>query len=375
MALATGSLAIQWLKSPAALGPLRDGWTDLENTVQNRTVLSSFDFLATWYGHYAGDYGGDPLIGVARRGDRIVGIAPLTLRLGSLARVPVRRVDFAPNDSPVGAFLVEDDHPETVAALLGSLVETETFDLACFNGFEPSSAHLQVLTTAAHEAHLTLELEDHAYAVADVRNGYEKYRAGLSGHFRRNLNHKAHKIEAAGARVEGVLLGDGVDRAEEYLARMIAVTEASYKLQGSRLPDAHRSYLGELVARFGRRRMLSLTLLSIGGKDAAYLFGLVERGCFYDINLSYDEEFSKLSPGSYLTQKTIEMLAAAGVGTVISHGAHDYKKHWATAFVPQKRAYLFSPGLRSTAARFIRFSVAPRLRRFAGNQEEPVGTL
>jgi hypothetical protein len=61
---------------------------------------------------------------------------------------------------------------------------------------------------------------------------------------------------------------------------MIAVTEASHKLLGRRLADDHRAYLSELVARFGPRGMLSLSILSIDGLDAAYLFGLVERGCF-----------------------------------------------------------------------------------------------
>jgi CelD/BcsL family acetyltransferase involved in cellulose biosynthesis len=352
------TVTIEWVTSPAEIASLADEWRALEAAVQNRTVLSSFDFLTTWYGHYAGEYGGTPLVGIARRGSALVGIAPLTLRRGSLARVPVTRVDFAPNDSPVGAFLVEDDRPDTVTALLDSLVRNHKFDLACFNGFDPESQHLAALRAAADRHRLAMKLEDHAYALADVSGGYEKYRTGLSGHFRRNLNTKARKIESAGGRVEGVVLNEGVENRDAFLARMIAVTEASYKLQGRRLRDDHRAYLSELVARFGPRGMLSLTVLSIGGEDAAYLFGLVERGCFYDINLAYAEIFAKLSPGGYLMQKTTERLAAAGVHTVISHGAHEYKKHWATRFVDQKRAYVFTHGLRSTAARFIRFSLS-----------------
>jgi CelD/BcsL family acetyltransferase involved in cellulose biosynthesis len=113
--------------------------------------------------------------------------------------------------------------------------------------------------------------------------------------------------------------------------------------------------------------MLSLTLLSIGGQDAAYLFGLVERGCFYDINLAYAEPFEKLSPGAFLMQQTMEKLAAAGIHTVVSHGAHEYKRHWATEFIPERRVFLFRSGLKAAATRFIRFSVAPLWRRFHGN--------
>ena len=108
---------------------------------------------------------------------------------------------------------------------------------------------------------------------------------------------------------------------------------------------------------------MSLTILTIEGQDAAYLFGLVERGCFYDINLSYDERFEKLSPGTFLTQKTMEILETKGVHTVVSHGAHDYKRYWATEFVPEKRVFLFASSVRGTAARLVRFGLAPLWRR------------
>jgi CelD/BcsL family acetyltransferase involved in cellulose biosynthesis len=78
--------------------------------------------------------------------------------------------------------------------------------------------------------------------------------------------------------------------------------------------------------------MLALPILTIGGRDAAFVFGLVERHCFYDITLAYDEGFARLSPGMHLIQEMLREFAAEGIQTVVSHGAHDYKKHWASAF-------------------------------------------
>jgi CelD/BcsL family acetyltransferase involved in cellulose biosynthesis len=363
--LADSPLSIDWLTSPEQMESISDQWRALEQSVQNRTALSTFDFLATWYRHYSGDYGGECRIGLAWRGSRLVGVAPLTLRRGRIGKIPVTRVDFAPTDSPVGAFLVEDDHPETVAWLLQSLIWAEKFDVVCLNGLDPASDHLRLLQEAGPRLGLTVELEDDASAVADLRGGYGAYRAGLSGHFRRNLNSRARKIAAAGqTAIEGVVLTEGVEKTQDTIARMIAITEASYKLKGQRLGDSHRAYLSELGQRFGPRGMLSLTILTIDGQDAAYLFGLVERGCFYDINLAYAERYEKLAPGTFLTQKTMEMLEAKGVHTVVSHGAHDYKRHWATKFVDEKRVFLFASNVRGTATRFMRFRLAPFWRRF-----------
>src|SRR3989442_11756493 len=149
---------------------------------------------------------------------------------------------------------------------------------------------------------------------------------------------------------------------------MIRITDASCKMRGTVLGDSHRVDLTELGKRFGPRGMMSLTILTIGGQDVGYLFGLVERGCFYDINLSYDERFEKLSPGTFLTQKTMEMLETKGVHTVVSHGAHDYKRYWATEFVPEKRMFLFASSVRGTAARLVRFGLAPLWRRASERQ-------
>jgi CelD/BcsL family acetyltransferase involved in cellulose biosynthesis len=116
--------------------------------------------------------------------------------------------------------------------------------------------------------------------------------------------------------------------------------------------------------------MLSLPVLTIGGKDAAFILGVVDRGCFFDITLAYDESFAKVSPGAFLMQHTLQQLAAARVHTAISHGAHDYKKHWSSAFVPQKRIFLFAPGVKAAATRFVRFGLEPLWRRF-GKRELP----
>jgi CelD/BcsL family acetyltransferase involved in cellulose biosynthesis len=358
------SLTIEWLKSPDQLDRIAGAWAELEAAVQKRTHLSTFDFLAPWYRHYSGSYGGAPLVGLAWRGQRLVGVAPLTVCSGAVARIPVTRIEFAPSDVPAGEFLVDDDQPETVAALIESVVDHQKFDVISLDGFDAGSPQLTALNEIASKRNLPIETTDHAYAVADLRGGYQKYHAGLSGHYRRNLNQKARKMtEAGGGRVEGVRLGGDPKAIEKSVARAIAITEASHKLNGQRLGDDHRGFMLELARRFGARGMLSLPILTIQGRDAAFILGVVERHRFYDITLAYDESFAKLSPGALLMQRTVEQLAAEGVDMVISHGAHDYKKHWATAFVPQKRVFLFAPSLRGAATRFVRFYLAPLWQR------------
>jgi CelD/BcsL family acetyltransferase involved in cellulose biosynthesis len=200
--------------------------------------------------------------------------------------------------------------------------------------------------------------------MVDLRGGYGGYCAAMSRNFRRTLKRQAARVAAAGTPiVDGVQLSDGLQHLEQSIERLVAVTEASYKLRGARLADIHRDYLATLARRFGPRGMLHLSLLSIGGRDAAAVMGLVERDTYFDVTLAYSEALADLSPGAYLIQQVLRSLAGAGVTTVISHGAHDYKRRWSSRFVSSPRAFLFAPNLRGLSARLVRFQAAPLWRR------------
>ena len=352
-------MRIEWLSDPADLDALEGPWREREVAVEHRTHLSSFDFLAAWYRHYAGEYGGTPLVGLAWEGTTLAGVAPLTIVKGSVGRIPVRRVEFAPSDVPAGEFLVQEDRPDVIEAFLDALMARRGFDVICLEGLDPSSAHLAAVHRVAARRGFPMEADDHASAIVDLSGGYKNYFATLSGHYRRNLNQKARKISAEGALVDGVHLAASTADVERAIERLLVINEASYKLDGQRLKDNHRAFLADVVHRLNRRGTLSLPILSIGGRDAAFMLGVIERGSFYDITLAYDESFAKLSPGAFLTQQLLEQLAGEGVHTMVSHGAHEYKKHWATRFVPQQRVFLFAPSLKASATRFVRFGLQP----------------
>ena len=181
----------------------------------------------------------------------------------------------------------------------------------------------------------------------------------MSRNFRRTLKRQEQRVSEAGEpALDGVRLNSGIDRLESSIERLYAITEASYKLKGQRLRDDHRGYLGDLARNFAALGMLHLSTLSIGGRDAAVVMGLVERGCYYDVTLAYVEEFAALSPGAYLMQQVLRDLAERGVHTLVSHGAHDYKLRWSTSFVPSTRLFLFSRSSSARLSRFVRFKLA-----------------
>lgn len=365
-------LTVEWLRSVDDLAAIERGWRDLEQTVSRRTHLSTFDFLATWYRHYAGEYGGAPLVGVMRLSDRIVAVAPFAICRGRMGHVPVTRVEIAPTDVSAGECLVDDGHSDLIGVLIEALARDAAFDVIALDSVAPQSPELAAIRRSAVQLGCTVETEDQPYAVADLRHGYSAYVSGLSGNTRRKLAQKTRRAATLGMGIEGVHLTAPADVVERAAARMIAITEASYKLGGRRLADCHRGFLSEVAARLAARGMLSLPILTIGGRDAAFILGAVERGTLYDISIAYDESFAPLSPGAILMQHLLARLAETGVHSVVSHGAHEYKRRWASAFVPRLRVLVFTPHVRARAARFVRFGLAPFWQRVAGGRAPDV---
>src|SRR2546422_2162875 len=223
-------ITVKWITRVADIEALANEWTAFESTVQDRTVFSTFGFLNAWYGNYAGDYGGEPLIGIARRGGRMVGMAPLVIRRGCLGKIPLTRVQFAMHDAYSGEFLVEDNHPETITTMLESLADSVKFDVASFNGIEPGTSRFRALEEAATGRRMAIEQTNHPNAIVDLKNGYEGYCLEMSRNFRRTLKRQAQRVTEAGKPTEdGGPLTSGVGHLESCNDRLVECREPSYK--------------------------------------------------------------------------------------------------------------------------------------------------
>lgn len=356
---------LEWLRRLEDIERLEAEWRTLESAVKDRMVFATFDYVTCWYRHYRGVQG-EPLLGVARQNDALVGIAPLFTRRGRVGRIPVRRIDFVGYNAKGGEFLIHDDQPQMVRVLVDSLINAVPFDVACFENTDTNSPKFGNLQQAATDHGLRAHCEDDAYATVNVKDGYEAYCRGMSRNFRRNLKRLEERMAAAGcASVEGVRFWESRGDLAAALKRMFAVDARSWKTRerGRPMGEHHRCFYEDLAERFGRRGMIDLSILTLKGTDIAFMLALVERGFYYDVTISYHADYAPLSPGIYLMQQVLQALPGRGVHTVISHGAHDYKRRWATAFVPISYVYVFSRSLRGRMSRFLKYELARRFIR------------
>ena len=360
---APNDLRIEWLTRIGEIEALEPQWRALEESAQDRTVFSTFDWIVAWYHHYAGERG-NPLVGVARTAEGVLGVAPLVLWNGRLAGVPVRRVDFAGHNSEAGEFLLANDRPELAGHLLQSLLKRGGFDFVCLNHMDTGSRRFSAMEQALSATRCRFERVPTRDAVVDIQHGFEAYSQGFTSNFRRNLKRREKKMSGLGhwkierfSSVTEAALGSFVERSFD-------IFDASWKARvGGPLGSSHRGFYREVAERFARRGMLDLSILSVGGKDAAFIMALVERGGYYDCSISFTEAFDNLSPGTFLIVEVLKLLPQQGVHTVVSHGDHEYKRFWASAFVNDTRAFIFRPSPRAQISRLMRFKVLPLFSR------------
>jgi CelD/BcsL family acetyltransferase involved in cellulose biosynthesis len=235
-------------------------------------------------------------------------------------------------------------------------------------GVSPGGWVQQAARGAASRSGRSLDVIRYRYATVDLRSGFEGYFEGLSGKLRGNLRRRQKRAEAMGG-ISLDRIHRPVDRATlaRYLDRMFRIYARSWKAKdGEAIQEYHRRFYTEVAERFNARGMLDLSIHQVGGRDASFILGLRERDTYHDVTISYDEEFASVSPGTLLIQEVARRVASEGVRLLVSHGDREYKRYWASTWVPQERAVIFAPGWKPSLARFARFEyprIADRLRR------------
>ena len=143
---------------------------------------------------------------------------------------------------------------------------------------------------------------------------------------------------------------------------MFSVYNRSWKAaRNGEISEPHCGFYEEVVLKFAKRGMVDLCFLKLDGKDIAFVLWLVDRDCYYDVKVSYDEEYASLSPGIFLMHELLKILSQNNIHTVISHGDRDYKKNWVTAFIARYRIFIFNNGFKSKLSHLIKFKIPRKI--------------
>lgn len=166
--------------------------------------------------------------------------------------------------------------------------------------------------------------------VASLDGGMDGYLARRSSKFRANLRRSGRLAQEAGVEFEWVAEVDPDDCAALY-DRILSVEERSWKGKNGTgiLDGGMNTFYRIMLPRLARRDALRVVFARIDDEDVAFVFGGLFDTIYRGLQLSYDDEHSRLSLGNLVQEAMIEGLCDEGIVHYDLGSELEYKARWA----------------------------------------------
>ncbi len=252
---------------------------------------------------------------VIEQDGRLLAALPLTTRrIKRLASV----ADLPNNPWAVGGDLLLDPDSDVPAVLDLLLTEVARgrWPLLWLEDVEVESPRWNAFFQATQRARWSYEVRGlRDVALIDIGDDWNRFTAGLSAKFYKDLKRRARRLEKQGdvqLRIVSQLRPSDVDDA---LRRAFEVERQSWKgAAGTSIIQTPGmleffSRQARALADWGQLR---LYFLEMDGEPIAFEYGYLSGGVFFAHKISYLEEFAKASPGNLLRWKMLEHMFSSG---------------------------------------------------------------
>lgn len=309
-----------------------DGVPALLDDLAARADASHRFLRAAWYRMVGGE-GAATIAAVRSDGTPIVALptTPLGPALIGARNVPgsywpFRSVPLNPDvtDSDLAAFFA---HPVSISAL------GPAWRIGPIYADDPATARIKRAAAVAGWTVLTRKLG--RTFLFDARDEAWPRRST-----RRRLANYERQLEQLGT--VAIRHVSGADWSSAVLDDLAAIEAASWVGTGTDgtgakfLTDEKRAGWLEAVADPILAEALSATILSVGGKPAAFSFDLKSGAMQYGIASSYDQRFAAFRPGKIVTAYQLEQARKTGVETIdLGAGDSGYKREMGAVAGPE----------------------------------------
>lgn len=297
----------------AGLGP---EWIALHRCVPGATPFQHPAWHATWLKHFGG--GCLPVYLAVRRGDALIGVAPLDMATGEARELG------DPNVRDYGGPLALPGEEEAVAAaILEWLREDLTRGLCCW-GIAADSAMVGAFTSAARLG-WTIDTGPEAVCPsAELPGSFDAFVAGLGKKDRHELRRKMRNFEAAG-RAEFSSVTAAPDVAGQ-MPRFLELMRLSRDDKEEFLTPTMERFFADVASTFAALGMARLSTLSLDGSAVAMTFAFEDDRAAYLYNSGYDPACAHLSVGLVSKAYAIREAIADGKDRFdFLRGAEEYK--------------------------------------------------
>lgn len=331
--LGVASASVATLATLDDLQAIRSEWDELF-ALSGGTVFQSWDWVVTWYEHFAAD--GSLRVLAVRDGDgRLVGVVPcsLTVRRG------VRWLYLLGRGCDLTEYvdaIVHPDHADLVARAVAESWDGDAanWDLLELRAVPRESVLNKVVQRLVERGYWALAREQgcvRRMLPADWRSFYRS----INKNMKDNINNYTNRLKRAGhaERLTVVDTAQGLDEALDILFRLHRLrAESDLKpLHENRFASpARRSFLRTVAARLTQRggRIWS-TFLHVDGQPVAAQLWLIQGQTLYRYYSGFDPAWSRYGAMLVLTRRCIEYALERGFERLdLLLGVNQEKLRW-----------------------------------------------
>lgn len=206
----------------------------------------------------------------------------------------------------------------------------DDWDLLYLSGIPQESVLFRELVRQFHASHrIGLGHKTRRY-VASLEGGLDGFLDRRKSKLRANLRRSGRLAEDEGVTYDYI---DSVDEEEalQLYERILEVEKRSWKGKNGTgiLDGGMNDFYRIMLPRLARRGALRVLFASVDDTDIAYVFGGIFQDGYRGLQLSYDEDYRKISPGNLVQLAIIERLCDEGVLAYDLGSELDYKARWA----------------------------------------------
>ncbi len=314
----------------AALGSIEREWRDLWCGCPEATPFQSPAWLLPWWDAY---HPGSLLVVACRRAGELVGFCPVFM-LGGHGEPREALLLGTGNTDYLDALVRPGEPPDTADAMLAALASAAAVDACDLRCLRPCSPLVTAKTPESCRDQRHEELPCPVLALDDATDFDRDLPAGLVHDIRYGERRAAREGGLSIEKAEPQTIDRHLDALFEIHASRWHARGEPGVLQGAATQAFHRAAAQKLQ----NEGCLRLLTLSIGGRPAALIYGLLHaRRAYYYIG-AFSPAFSRLQPGKLAIHAAIREAIAEGAHEFdFLAGAEPYKYEWGARDTPRLR--------------------------------------
>lgn len=342
-----GAITVSRVSSIGELEDLREPWDTLLRQGPANHLFLSHDWVCTWWKHFGG--GRKLFTLVFRRGDRILGIAPLLLERTRRRGIPVRQIGLLVNGcSQQSGLIFPVQKHDGFRAFVRHLQDcADQWDLVDLDGLPEISGDLSELEAAAEGSLISAVRRWQFETISlEYKGQPEDFIKSRSVNFRRKLRVAGkHLHELGSVRLRRYT---SPEELESGLSQLLDVERRSWKLErGTAILNqpGWLEFYRDVIRIFGRNNACQIRVIEVDGKPVAGNLVVVYDGVVYGLRMFIDQSLSRASLGTSLFHFLMTDAWAPGIRAIALDRHTPFLSRWSNRSDVYHGVFLFHGGL------------------------------